>query len=294
MPSGTGREVVPGSELNAGAAAGMTVRSAITAATRRFGFSSTSRLDAELLMAQALGFTREAMLLGHMDAPTPAPFAALVERRAAHEPIAYITGTRAFWTIDLTVGPGALIPRADSETLIEAAVAHFGKHAPKRVLDLGTGSGALLLAALDHWREATGLGVDASAAALEVATRNGARIAGERAVFRLGDWAGGIAEKFDLILCNPPYVEEAAALGPGVREWEPHNALFAGADGLDAYRVLAGQVPRLIAPGGIACTELGAGQFGDVAALFADIGLAIGSRHDLGGHERCLTITTPI
>jgi release factor glutamine methyltransferase len=150
----------------------------------------------------------------------------------------------------------------------------------------------LLLAALDQWPEATGLGVDASAAALEVASRNGARIAGDRAEFRLGNWAEGIGERFDLVLCNPPYVEDAAELGPGVREWEPHAALFAGTDGLEDYRVLAGVIPGLIAPGGIACIELGAGQFGDVAALFADSGLAIGCRRDLAGHERCLTLTT--
>lgn len=250
------------------------------------GVSETARLDAEVLLAHAVGVERVDLAVS--EAPG---FDELVARRLKGEPIAYITGTRGFWSVDLDVTPAVLIPRPDSEALIEAAMAHFGTRGPKRVLDLGTGSGALLLAALDQWPEATGLGVDASAAALEVASRNGVRVAPGRAAFRLGNWAEGIVEKFDLVLCNPPYVEDTAALGPGVREWEPHAALFAGADGLDCYRVLAGQIPRLIAPGGIACIELGAGQFDEVAALFADSGFVIGSRRDLGGHERCLTLS---
>ncbi len=286
------------------------------AAAALAGVSETARLDAEVLLAHVLGVDRSELLSipdpfalslsqgrpseqgegRRFDRLSPnglgGAYAALIARRLAGEPVAYITGTRGFWTIDVEVTRDVLIPRPDSETLIEAAVAHFGLRGPKRVLDLGTGSGALLLAALDQWPEATGLGVDASAAALEVAGRNGARIAGERAGFRLGDWGAGIAERFDLLLCNPPYVEAAAALGPGVRAWEPHAALFAGDDGLDCYRVLAGQIARLIAPGGIACIELGAGQAAAVAGLFADSGLTIGTRRDLGGHERCLILTT--
>ena len=127
-----------------------------------------------------------------------------------------------------------------------------------------------MLAALDQWPEATGIGVDSSRGALAVAHGNGESVAPGRAEFRLGDWTAGIDEQFDLILCNPPYVEEAAELGPGVREWEPHSALFAGADGLDCYRVLARQVPRLIEPGGMACIEVGAGQARAVAALFGE------------------------
>jgi release factor glutamine methyltransferase len=129
----------------------MTVRAAVAEAAARFSFSATPQLDAELLMAHALGIERQAMLLGDRDAPVPASFAALVERRAAHEPVAYLTGTRGFWTIDLHVEAGVLVPRADSETLLEAAVEHFGTRAPRSVLDLGTGSGALLLAALTQW-----------------------------------------------------------------------------------------------------------------------------------------------
>ncbi|WP_415643328.1 peptide chain release factor N(5)-glutamine methyltransferase [Sphingomonas antarctica] len=251
--------------------------------------TETARLDAEVLLAHAAGVERDQLVSrGLSDAPG---FAALVVRRLKGEPVAYITGTRGFWTIDLDVTPDVLIPRPDSETLIDAAVAHFGKRAPARVLDLGTGSGALLLAALDQWPGATGLGIDASEAALVVARRNGGCIAPGRASFGIGDWAEGIDEPFDLILCNPPYIEDAAVLGPGVREWEPHSALFAGDDGLDCYRILAGQIPRVIALGGVACIELGAGQAAAVAALFADSGLTIGTRRDLGGHERCLMLT---
>ncbi len=260
-------------------------------AVRRLGaVSDTPRLDAELLLAHALGISREALLRG--DYPTPPGFDALVARRLAHEPIAYITGTRAFWTIDVAVTLAVLIPRPDSETLIEAAVAHFGTGWPKRVLDLGTGSGALLLAALDQWPQARGIGVDASEAALAVARANGARIAPGRASFRLGDWGEGIDERFDLVLCNPPYVEAGVALPPDVARWEPAMALYAGPDGLDAYRALAPQVAQLLAPGGIACVEIGEGQAGAVSGLFAAQGFDVARRGDLAGITRCLTLST--
>jgi release factor glutamine methyltransferase len=265
----------------------MTVREALAAAAARLGESETPRLDAELLMAHALGVERETLLLHHLDHPAPDAFEALLARRLAHEPIAYITGRRAFWTIELAVGPGALVPRSDSETLIEAAIAHFGARAPKRILDLGTGPGTLLLAALDQWRQATGLGIDASQDALAYARRN----AVPRAEFRLGDWADGLDERFDLILCNPPYVEAGAALPPDVARHEPAAALFAGADGLDAYRVLAPRLASLLAPKGVACVEIGAGQSISATAIFAAQGFTIESRRDLRGIERCLLLT---
>jgi release factor glutamine methyltransferase len=266
----------------------MTVREALAAAAARLAATSdTPRLDAELLMAHALGTTREAMLLDRADESAPPAFEPLVERRLRHEPIAYITGRRAFWTIDIEVGPGVLVPRPDSETLIEAAVAHFGEAGPARILDLGTGPGTLLLAALDQWPEATGLGVDATAEALGYARRN----AKGRAEFRLGDWGEGIDERFDLILCNPPYVAGAAELPADVVAFEPHGALFAGGDGLDAYRALAPQLGRLLAPGGIACLEIGAGQQKAVSALMAKAGFTIESRKDLKGIVRCLVLT---
>src|SRR5690349_16108760 len=141
----------------------MRVREALAeAAARLAAVSETARLDAELLMAHALGVVRETLLLHHLDDAAPAAFDALVARRLAHEPVAYLTGRRAFWTIELEVGPGVLIPRPDSETLIEAAIAHFGERGPQRILDLGTGPGTLLLAALGQWPAATGLGIDAS------------------------------------------------------------------------------------------------------------------------------------
>ena len=254
--------------------------------------SATPRLDAELLMAHALGLSREAMLLSHLDAATPDGFAPLFARRMAHEPLAYITGTRDFWTITLNVAPGVLIPRPDSETLIEAAVAHFGKAGPKRVLDLGTGSGALLLAALTQWSEATGVGVDASPAALAIASANAARLGlSHRAEFREGDWTEGLSDQFDLILCNPPYVESGAALPPDVRDHEPASALFAGPDGLEAYRKIIPQLPTLLAPGGIAALEIGATQARPVSQMAEAIGLVVGVRKDLAAHERCLILS---
>ena len=266
----------------------MKVREALAAAASRLAaVSDTARLDAELLLAHALGIQREALLLHRLDEDAPGAFDALVERRLAHEPVAYITGRRAFWTIELEVGPGALVPRPDSETLIEAAIVHFGDRAPGRILDLGTGPGTLLLAALDQWPQATGLGVDASADALAWAHRN----AIPRATFRLGNWGEGLDERFDLILCNPPYIQAGADLPPDVARHEPAAALYAGADGLDAWRVIAPQLPSLLAPAGAACVEIGAGQEESVAALFAAEGFTTESRRDLRGIVRCLLLT---
>ena len=266
------------------------MRRALAEAAARFGFSATARLDAELLMAHAAGIDRNRLLLD-LDRPVPPGFATLVERRAAHEPVAYIIGTRGFWTLDIAVGPGVLVPRADSETLIVAAQAHFGSGMPASVLDLGTGPGTLLLAALDEW-PAEGLGVDRSACAIGYARANAAASGmAERARFLVGDWASAIDARFDLVLANPPYVGTAEPLPREVREHEPAEALFAGADGLDACRVLAPQLGRLIAPGGCAAIEIGHEQGARAAALFAAQGLSVGVRRDLGGRERCLLVT---
>jgi release factor glutamine methyltransferase len=271
----------------------MTLREALADAARRLsGSSDTPRLDAELLMAQALGEEREAILLGDLSREAPAKFEALVSRREAGEPVAYITGRRAFWTIELLVGRGVLIPRPDSETLIEAALDHFGERGPATILDLGTGPGTLLLAALAQWPEAYGLGVDSSERALEYAEDNALYLdLEERARFKLGDWARDLHGQFDLILCNPPYVERGAELPRDVAEWEPCGALFAGEDGLSEYRRVAPEIPRLLAPGGLACFELGAGQRDAVASLFEFEGFTISSRKDLKGVERCLTLS---
>jgi release factor glutamine methyltransferase len=271
----------------------MRLSDAIAGAARRLTASSeTPRLDGELLMAHALGVEREAMLLGDMAREVPAAFEALVERRVEGEPLAYIVGRRAFWTIDLRVGPGVLIPRPDSETLIEAAVDHFKERAPLRILDLGTGPGTLLLAALAQWPHSHGLGIDRSHVALDLAFQNACDLElDERVRFRPGDWARGLEGEFDLILCNPPYVETGADLPVDVAQWEPSEALFAGTDGLSEYRRLAPDLPRLVAPGGLACLELGAGRLGAVAALFEGSGLTLSSRKDLRGVMRCLLLS---
>ena len=272
---------------------GEAVRACLFAAAARLApHSDTPRLDAELLMAHALGASREDLLLRRLDHATPPEFAALLARRAAGEPVAYITGRRAFWTIDLEVGPGVLVPRPDSESLIEAAVERFGTRGPMRILDLGTGPGTLLLAALAQWPEAHGLGIDSSERALDYAERNALDLGlEERARFKLGDWTLGLHGQFDLILCNPPYVERGARLPREVAEWEPSGALFAGEDGLSEYRRLAPEIPRLLAPGGIACVEIGAGQRDAVAALFEAQGFTPSSRKDLNGIDRCLTLS---
>ena len=271
----------------------MRVREGLAAAAARLSqISDTPRLDAELLMAHALGTSRERMLLDGLDQEVPADFVALVERRRAHEPVAYITGTRAFWTIELEVGPGVLVPRPDSETLIEAAVERFGAAGPATVLDLGTGPGTLLLAALDQWPDAVGVGIDRSDIALRYARRNAERLGlADRATFRHGDWGEGVGQRFDLVLCNPPYVEHGAALAKEVAGWEPAEALFAGEDGLLEYRRLAPQLPLLMAQGGLACVEIGIGQEPEVRALFEESGLSVTSRPDLAGIRRCLVLS---
>ena len=262
------------------------------AAARLAAVSDTPRLDAELLMARALGVERETMLLGALDREAPAGFDDLVRRRLAHEPVAYITGRRAFWTIELAVGPGALIPRPDSETLIEAALDRFGAEGPATILDLGTGPGTLLLAALDQWPRARGLGIDASDEALAYARANAGRLGlAERARWRRGDWEEGVDGRFDLILCNPPYVAAGAPLPPDVERWEPAAALHAGPDGLAAFRRLAPRLGPLLAPGGIACVEIGIGQAEAAAALFAAERFTISLRADLNKVARCLIVT---
>jgi release factor glutamine methyltransferase len=242
-------------------------------------------------MAHALGVDRSAILLDPDRYTVPETFAPLVDRRAGHEPIAYITGTRGFWSIDLAIGPGALVPRADSETLLLAAQAHFGNRAPTAILDLGTGPGTLLLAALAEW-PAHGLGVDFSPEALAYAKANATTLnMADRANFIRGDWATAITGRFDLILANPPYIGTHEPLPPEVRDHEPHVALYAGEDGLSDYRLLAEQLPRLIAPGGAAVVEIGATQADAVAALFAARGLVTTLHHDLGGNPRAITAT---
>lgn len=274
---------------------GTTVVEAIRdAASRLSETSDTARLDAEVLMAHALGVTRSQLLLGRMRDPAPEGFAALVERRAAHEPVAYITGTAEFYGLELAVTPATLIPRGDTETLIEAAREALAARPPARILDLGTGTGALLLAALSVWPEAQGVAIDRSAETLAVAQTNADRHA-PAARLLVADWTkpGWSADlgRFDLILTNPPYVENAAELDTSVRAFEPAGALFSGPEGLDDYRVLVPQLPGLMAPGGVAMVEIGWRQADAVAAIGAAAGLSSRVHRDLGGRDRVVAFS---
>jgi release factor glutamine methyltransferase len=267
---------------------------ALAQATQQLESSSdTARLDAELLMAESLHIDRDKLILSPPDRKVPERFWAMVERRKSGEPVAYITGRRAFWNIELHVGPGVLVPRPDSEVLIASAIEHFeGSAGPERVLDLGTGPGTLLLAALDVWPQATGLGVDVSRGALSYAAANARRLGFEDRVKLIqGNWADGLVEKFDLILCNPPYIAEDSDLGPGVREYEPDEALFAGKEGLDAYRALAPQLPLLLSRSGLAAVEIGYDQAETATALLARDGLRARVADDLAGRPRAILLT---
>lgn len=254
--------------------------------------SDTARLDAEVLMAHALGVTRSELLLRSMREAVPAGFTALVQRRLAHEPVAYITGAAEFYGLALEVSPAVLIPRGDSETLIEAARIAFAERRPARILDLGTGSGVLLIAALSLWEEADGVGIDRSEQSLLVAARNAERHIDRRVTFLQRDWTvpnwADDLGRFDLILANPPYVEDDAALDTSVRAFEPAGALFAGPDGLDDYRVLVPQLPGLLAPGGRALVEIGHTQAEAVMALGAQAGLFTQLHRDLAGRARAV------
>ncbi len=258
--------------------------------------SDTARLDAEVLMAHALGCSRSDLLLRHMTGDAPPTFAELVERRLGHEPVAYITGSQEFYGLDLAVSPAVLIPRGDSETLIEAAREALADTPPKRILDLGTGSGALLLAALSLWPQAEGIGIERSPEALAVAAANGKRHT-PTAQFITGDWTrtdwSAALGTFDLVLANPPYVEDAADLAPSVRAHEPAQALFAGADGLDDYRILIPQIPALLGISGIAMVEIGWTQAEAVTALAHAAGMTAKLHRDLGGRPRAIEMADP-
>ena len=272
----------------------MTVAEVLREATRRLEpTSDTARLDAELLMAHALGVERSELLLRHMQAPEPAGFADLVARREKHEPVAYIVGRKEFYGREFEVEPGVLIPRMDSETTVAAALEACP--APRRVLDCGVGSGALLVTVLAERPGAFGVGIDRSPIAIEIAGENAPRLARDSDWdIRLRDWQhAGWADdlgRFDLILANPPYVEDDAPIAPGVRDWEPEGALFAGKLGLDDYRVLIPQLPGLLEEGGVAVIEIGATQADAVAQIAAAAGFSHVLRRDLAGRPRALVL----
>jgi release factor glutamine methyltransferase len=252
------------------------------------------RREARLLAAHAMA-TSPARLLDPATPIAAAAFAALLARRAAHEPMAYITGHRGFWTLDLATTPDTLIPRPDSETLIEAAITALpDRSRVGRVLDLGTGTGCLLLACLCEFRHAFGIGIDLSPAAAALAQSNAARNGLQgRAAFLAGDWAACVQGGFDLVLCNPPYIESGAIAGlmPEVAGHEPARALDGGPDGLAAYARVTASLPGLLAPEGVAILELGAGQEHAVVALATQASLIhITTRPDLAGIGRALVL----
>ena len=273
----------------------MTIAEALReAAASLASTSDTPRLDAELLMAEALGVSRSDLLLRYTQASVPDIFAALVARRLGHEPVAYILGRQEFFGLDFSVSPAVLIPRADSEILVETALA--ARPDAMRVLDCGTGSGALLLAVLAHLPKATGVGIDRSAEALVVAAVNARalgladRVEMVAADWDQPDWSTTLGGPFNLILANPPYVEEDAALAQSVRGYEPSGALFAGPEGLDAYRVLVPQLPRLMAGQGCALLEIGHTQADAVTAIAQSAGLEARLHRDLGDRPRVLEL----
>ena len=275
-----------------------TIAAALDGATRRLAAAAvpSPRRDARLLLAHVLGSGIE-LLLGHPERPVDpanaARFGALIERRAGREPVSRLIGRREFWSLEFRVTPAVLDPRPDSETLVDAVLAlQRDRQAPLRLLDLGTGSGCLLLALLHDLPRSRGIGVDNSQAALAVARENAQALRLDaRAEFRLGDWAQGLDQRFDILVTNPPYIAERAidALAPEVAGFDPRAALAGGADGLAAYRVLAPQIAGLLLPGGIAGVEVGDGQAAAVERLFTAAGLSfLGCRHDLQGIARCV------
>jgi len=258
--------------------------------------------EARLLLAHALGTDLSGLLLrGPETALTSeeaARFGQDVGRRAVREPLAFITGEVGFWTLTLRVSSATLIPRPDSETLIDALCAAMPDRTKvASILDLGTGTGCLLLAALSEFPSARGIGVDLAPDAAVLARGNAALNGlGDRAAFLAGSWADALEGGFDVVLSNPPYIPQAdiAGLMPEVADFEPHRALDGGPDGLDAYRVLVALLPRLLKPQGLAVFEIGVGQDESVPALAHARGLRVDDvRRDYGGHPRAVVIRRP-
>ena len=254
--------------------------------------SGLAPLEAKMLLAHVLHRDR-AWLAAHADAaldPDQArAFDALVRRRSAGEPVAYLTGRREFFALDLEITPDVLIPREETEGLVELALAWLAPGAAARVLDLGCGSGAVALAIACERPLVSVLGVDVSAAAIELAQRNAARLAIANASFVESDWFADVApERFALIVANPPYVaDDDPHLRAGDLRFEPRAALAAGHDGLDAIRAIVAAAPPHLAPGARLALEHGYDHAGAVRALLAAAGFeAVASFRDLAGIER--------
>lgn len=256
------------------------------------------RREARVLLAHALGRDPTSLIGAGKETAAPENFDALVARRASRVPLSQVLGEREFWSLSFRVTADVLTPRPETETLIEAALAALpDRAAVARVLDLGTGSGCLLAAALHEFPSAFGIGTDRSAAALLVARGNldALGLANRAAVLR-ADWHAPLAENFDLVLGNPPYIDSGAitALDPEVAAHEPRLALDGGADGLDAYRAILVGLASKLAPGGVAVLELGAGQADAVAAIAQRHGLVVaGIRPDLAAIPRALVLRQP-
>jgi release factor glutamine methyltransferase len=279
------------------ASAGALRRRAIDA-LRGAGIES-AELDARVLIAHALGVDAWEVLAApdmQVDAAAQDRLADAIARRIAGEPVARIVGVKEFWSRLFALSPDVLVPRPESEIIVEAALrAKPDRDANLRVLDLGVGSGALLAAILLERPRASGVGVDASAAALEVARLNLERLGlRARTQFIQGNWGAGLSHEFDLIVANPPYIpsHDIAALPREVREHDPLLALDGGMDGLAAYREIVANLPRLLAPGGVAVLELGDGQEPAVAALARSTHLVVNEPAlcDLSGKPRALVI----
>lgn len=275
--------------------AALTVRDArrrLVSAFSRAGLGNAG-LDARILIETALA-TRHPSADAVLAPKQITALDALATRRLAGEPTWRVVGEREFWGLTFSLSPATLEPRPDSESVIEAALGRLGPRceAPLSLLDLGTGTGCLLLSLLSECPLAQGLGIDVSDEACVTAAGNAMRNGlSARAVFRRGDWTAGIAGRFDVILSNPPYIPsgEIATLAPEVRHHDPLLALDGGPDGLAPYRLFAETLPDLLDPDGFVVVEIGAGQKDDVVRLMRQGGLEFaGSRHDLGGHERAL------
>ena len=259
------------------------------ATLRDAGIDSPAR-EARLLLSHALAQPAEALLRTPSACIDPSRFEALLVRRAAHEPMALILGRQGFWSMEFLVSPATLIPRPDSEAIVEAALA---LPPPRQVLDLGTGTGCLLLSVLHERPDAFGVGVDLAPGAARLARTNAENLGlGSRAAFLCGDWAASLNGRFDLVVSNPPYIEASTiqTLMPEVWRYEPRRALDGGADGLDAYREILLALPALLATDGGAVLELGIGQGPDVAALARSVGFTTRFHPDLAGIERAIVL----